>query len=287
MKKIAVLGAGIMGAGIAQVAAQAGFEVILRDLQISLVNDGMKTIADNLNKLVARGSLEAKEIPGILSHLHGTIDLAELKDVDLVIEAVVENVAVKRQIFAELDNICPAHTILATNTSSLSITEIAASTRRPEKVLGIHFLNPVPYIKLVELIKGMETSDETVDIARCFVDSIGKENVLLNRESPGFIVNRILLPYINEAIWLYAEGTDIESIDQAMILRAGMSQGPLQQADMIGLDNLHAVMLGFYNEFRDPKYRPHPVFSTMVRAGYYGKKTGKGFYTYKKGEGSI
>ncbi|HPF20921.1 MAG TPA: 3-hydroxyacyl-CoA dehydrogenase NAD-binding domain-containing protein [Syntrophomonas sp.] len=287
MKKIAVLGAGIMGAGIAQVAAQAGFEVILRDLQISLVNDGMKTIADNLNKLVARGSLEAKEIPGILSHLHGTIDLAELKDVDLVIEAVVENVAVKRQIFAELDNICPAHTILATNTSSLSITEIAASTRRPEKVLGIHFLNPVPYIKLVELIKGMETSDETVDIARCFVDSIGKENVLLNRESPGFIVNRILLPYINEAIWLYAEGTDIESIDQAMILGAGMSQGPLQQADMIGLDNLHAVMLGFYNEFRDPKYRPHPVFSTMVRAGYYGKKTGKGFYTYKKGEGSI
>jgi len=226
----------------------------------------MKTIADNLNKLVARGSLEAKEIPGILSHLHGTIDLAELKDVDLVIEAVVENVAVKRQIFAELDNICPAHTILATNTSSLSITEIAASTRRPEKVLGIHFLNPVPYIKLVELIKGMETSDETVDIARCFVDSIGKENVLLNRESPGFIVNRILLPYINEAIWLYAEGTDIESIDQAMILGAGMSQGPLQQADMIGLDNLHAVMLGFYNEFRDPKYRPHPVFSTMVRA---------------------
>ncbi len=287
VKKIAVLGAGIMGAGIAQVAAQAGFEVILRDLQISLVNDGMKTIADNLNKLVARGSLEAKEIPGILSHLHGTIDLAELKDVDLVIEAVVENVAVKRQIFAELDNICPAHTILATNTSSLSITEIAASTRRPEKVLGIHFLNPVPYIKLVELIKGMETSDETVDIARCFVDSIGKENVLLNRESPGFIVNRILLPYINEAIWLYAEGTDIESIDQAMILGAGMSQGPLQQADMIGLDNLHAVMLGFYNEFRDPKYRPHPVFSTMVRAGYYGKKTGKGFYTYKKGEGSI
>jgi 3-hydroxybutyryl-CoA dehydrogenase len=139
----------------------------------------------------------------------------------------------------------------------------------------------------VELIKGMETSDETVDIARCFVDSIGKENVLLNRESPGFIVNRILLPYINEAIWLYAEGTDIESIDQAMILGAGMSQGPLQQADMIGLDNLHAVMLGFYNEFRDPKYRPHPVFSTMVRAGYYGKKTGKGFYTYKKGEGSI
>ena len=280
MKKIAVLGAGIMGAGIAQVAAQAGFEVILRDLQISLVNDGMKTITDNLNKLVELKCLEEKQIPGIMNHIHGTIDLAELNDVDLVIEAVVENIAVKRQIFAELDNICPAHTILATNTSSLSITEIAASTRRQDKVLGMHFLNPVAYMKLVELIKGMETSDQTVEIARSFIGRIGKENVLLNRESPGFIVNRILLPYINEAIWLYAEGTDIESIDQAMILGAGMHQGPLQLADMIGLDNLYAVMLGFYNECRDPKYRPHPVLSTMVRAGYYGKKTGKGFYHY-------
>ena len=280
VKKIAVLGVGIMGAGIAQVAAQAGFEVILRDLQLSLVKDGMKTIGDNLTKLVEKNSLEEIQIPGIISRIHGTIDLAELNDVDLVIEAVVENIAVKRQIFAELDNICPPHTILATNTSSLSITEIAASTRRPDKVLGIHFLNPVPYMKLVELVRGMETSDQTVEIARNFIAGIGKENVLLNRESPGFIVNRILLPYINEAIWLYAEGTDKESIDQAMILGAGMSQGPLQLADMIGLDNLHAVMLGFYNEFRDPKYRPHPVFSTMVRAGYYGKKTGKGFYHY-------
>ncbi len=280
MKKIAVLGAGIMGAGIAQVAAQAGFEVILRDLQLSLVKDGMKTITDNLNKLVEKNSLKETQIPGILNNIHGTIDLAELNDADLVIEAVVENIAVKRQIFAELDNLCPAHTILATNTSSLSITEIAASTRRQDKVLGMHFLNPVPYMKLVELVKGMETSNQTVEIARSFIAKIGKENVLLNRESPGFIVNRILLPYINEAIWLYAEGTDIESIDQAMILGAGMQQGPLQLADMIGLDNLHAVMLGFYNEFRDPKYRPHPVFSTMVRAGYYGKKTGQGFYHY-------
>ncbi|NLV22686.1 MAG: 3-hydroxybutyryl-CoA dehydrogenase [Syntrophomonadaceae bacterium] len=280
MKKIAVLGAGIMGAGIAQVAAQAGFEVILRDLQISLVKDGMKTIADNMTKLVESNSLQENQIPGILDRIHGTIDLAELHDVDLVIEAVVENIAVKRQIFAELDNICPQHTILATNTSSLSITEIAASTKRQDKVLGMHFLNPVPFMKLVELVRGMETSDQTVELARNFVDNIGKENVLINRESPGFIVNRILLPYINEAIWLYAEGTDKEAIDQAMILGAGMPQGPLQLADMIGLDNLYNVMLGFYNEFKDPKYRPHTVFSTMVRAGYYGKKTGKGFYNY-------
>jgi 3-hydroxybutyryl-CoA dehydrogenase len=280
VKKIAVLGAGIMGAGIAQVAAQAGYDVILRDLQMSLVKDGLKTIEVNLASLALKEKLDKKYIPEIMNRIHGSIDLAELNDVDLVIEAVVENIAVKRQIFAELDNICPEHTILATNTSSLSITEIAASTKRQDKVLGMHFLNPVPCMKLVEIIRGMETSDQTVEKARAFVEKIGKENVLINRESPGFIVNRILLPYINEAIWLYGEGTDKETIDQAMILGAGMPQGPLQLADMIGLDNLHTVMLVFYNEFRDSKYRPHTIFSTMVRAGYYGKKTGKGFYTY-------
>ena len=280
MKKIAVLGAGIMGAGIAQVAAQAGYDVILRDLQMSLVKDGLKTIEVNLASLVLKDKLDKKYIPEIMNRIHGSIDLAELNDVDLVIEAVVENIAVKRQIFAELDNICPEHTILATNTSSLSITEIAAATKRQDQVLGMHFLNPVPCMKLVEIIRGMETSDQTVEKARAFVEKIGKENVLINRESPGFIVNRILLPYINEAIWLYGEGTDKETIDQAMILGAGMPQGPLQLADMIGLDNLHTVMLVFYNEFRDSKYRPHTIFSTMVRAGYYGKKTGKGFYTY-------
>ena len=280
MKKIAVLGAGIMGAGIAQVAAQAGYDVILRDLQMSLVKDGLKTIEVNLASLVLKDKLDKRNIPEIMNRIHGSIDLAELNDVDLVIEAVVENIAVKRQIFAELDNICPEHTILATNTSSLSITEIAAATKRQDQVLGMHFLNPVPCMKLVEIIRGMETSDQTVEKARAFVEKIGKENVLINRESPGFIVNRILLPYINEAIWLYGEGTDKETIDQAMILGAGMPQGPLQLADMIGLDNLHTVMLVFYNEFRDSKYRPHTIFSTMVRAGYYGKKTGKGFYTY-------
>lgn len=280
MKKIAVLGAGIMGAGIAQVAAQAGYAVILRDLQMSLVKDGLKTIEDNLANLVRKDKLNEKDIPLIMNRIHGSIDLAELNDVDLVIEAVVENMAVKRQIFAELDNICPEHTILATNTSSLSITEIAASTKRKDQVLGMHFFYPVPSMKLVELIRGMETSDQTVETARAFIDIIGKENVLINRESPGYIVNRILVPYINEAIWLYGEGTDKETIDQAMIMGAGMPQGPLQLADMMGLDNLHAVMLVFYDEFRDSKYRPHTIFSAMVRAGYYGKKTGKGFYNY-------
>ncbi len=280
MKKIAVLGAGIMGAGIAQVAAQAGYTVILRDLQMSLVKDGLQTIENNLDRLIKNAKLKADEKPVIMNQIHGTIDLAELHDVDLVIEAVVENIAVKKQIFAELDNICPEHTILATNTSSLSITEIASSTQRQDKVLGMHFFNPVPYIKLVELVRGMETSDATVEEAQIFIKQIGKEHVLLNRESPGFIVNRILLPYINEAVWLYGEGNDKETIDQAMTMGAGMPLGPLQLADMIGLDTVYSVMLVFYNEFRDSKYRPHTILSTMVRAGYYGKKSGKGFYKY-------
>lgn len=280
VKKIAVLGAGIMGAGIAQVAAQAGYAVILRDLQMSLVKDGLQTIEDNLDRLQNKGRLEQADKLAILQRIHGTIDLAELNDVDLVIEAVVENMAVKRQIFAELDNICPNHTILATNTSSLSITEIAAATNRQDKVMGMHFLNPVPSVKLVELIRGMETSDLTVEQACAFIKQIGKEHVLINRESPGFIVNRILVPYINEAIWLYGEGIEKEVIDQAMILGAGMTVGPLEMADMIGLDTLYSVIEAFYHEFRDSKYRPHTILSTMVRAGYYGKKSGQGFYKY-------
>lgn len=280
VEKIAVLGAGIMGAGIAQVAAQAGYAVILRDLQMSLVKDGLQTIEDNLDCLINDGELEQAEKKKIIKRIYGTIDLAELNDVDLVIEAVVENIAVKRQIFAELDNICPLHTILGTNTSSLSITEIAAATNRQDKVMGMHFLYPVPSMKLVELIRGMETSDHTVDEVRAFIQQIGKENVLINRESPGFIVNRILVPYINEAIWLYGEGIEKEIIDQAMIMGAGMQQGPLEMADMIGLDTLYSVIEAFYNEFRDSKYRPHTILSTMVRAGYYGKKSGQGFYKY-------
>ncbi|CFW96323.1 3-hydroxyacyl-CoA dehydrogenase [Syntrophomonas zehnderi OL-4] len=281
MNKIAVLGAGKMGAGIAQVAAQAGFKVIMRDLQMPLVEDGLKTIDLNLERLIKSGELKPEKKSEILSLIYGTVDLSDLKDADLVIEAVVENMAVKKQIFAELDNICPPHTILATNTSTLSITEIATSTQRHDQVIGIHFFNPVPCIKLVELVRGMETSDDTVKKTQGFIERIGKEHVLLNRESPGFIVNRILLPYINEAVWLYGEGIDKETIDQAMILGANMPIGPLKLADIIGLDTLYSIMLVFYNEFRDTKYRPHTCLSTMVRAGYYGRKSGQGFYNYE------
>lgn len=281
LKKIAVLGAGIMGAGIAQVAAQGGYSVILRDLQMSLVRDGLQTIADNLEKQVGRGLLKTEEKVQILERIEGTTDLAELKEADLVIEAVVENMAVKKQIFAELDHICPNHTVLASNTSTLSISEIAASTRRPERVLGMHFFYPAPTTQLVELVRGMDTSDETVTAAREFITRLNREWVVLQRESPGFIVNRILIPFINEAIHVYGEGlAEPKDIDLALKLGAGMKKGPLELADSIGLDTLYSILLVFYNEFRDTKYRPHPIFSTMIRAGFLGKKSGRGFYKY-------
>ncbi len=270
-----------MGAGIAQAAARAGMQVILRDLQKSLVEDGLRTIEANLQQEIGLGQITFEDRDLILSRIAGTTDLAQLNDVDLVNEAVVENMAVKKQLFAELDDICPKGAILATNTSSLSITEIASVTKRQDRVLGMHFFKPVTSTYLVELVRGIETSDNTVDVGKDFAQRIGKSSVVVNRESPGFIVNRILIPYINEAIFAYAEGlANIKEIDTAMKLGAGMPEGPLELADRIGLDTVYSVMLVFYDEFRDPKYRPHPFFSTMVRAGYYGVKSGKGFYNY-------
>ena len=281
MKKIAVLGAGIMGAGIAQVAAQGGYQVLLRDLQKSIVHDGLLTVEKNLAKAINKKHINIQQRDDILSRIQTCTDLAEVHDADLVIEAVVENMAVKKQIFAELDHLCQPHTLLATNTSSLSITEIASATRREDKVLGMHFFNPVPIMKLVELIQGMETSQNTIESARQFTRQIGKQEVVVHRDSPGYIVNRILIPYINEAIFIKGEGlASAEEIDMAMKLGAGMPMGPLELADMIGLDIVYAVILVFYNEFRDPKYRPHQLFSTMIRAGYLGRKSGRGFYKY-------
>jgi len=282
MNKIAVLGAGIMGAGIAQILAQGGYSVIMRDLQMTLVKDGLQTIEKNLEKETEKGILPNEEKEIIMGRIQGSTDLADLHDADLVIEAVVENMAIKKQIFAELDNLCPHHSILATNTSSLSIAEIASSTRRRDRIVGLHFFNPVSKVKLVEVIKGIDTSPETLEIARDFVQNLGKYPVVVNRESPGFIVNRILIPYLNEAIWVYGEGlAEKEDIDLAMKLGAGMPRGPLELADSIGLDHLYASIQVFYEEFRDPKYRPHTLFSTMVRAGYWGKKSGRGFYNYR------
>lgn len=281
VERIAVLGAGRMGGGIAQVSAAAGYQVILRDLHMNVVQEAIQGIADNLAKMAQQGLSEPSQHDQVLQRIRGTTDLSELSEADMVIEAVVENMAVKKQIFAELDHICKDQTILASNTSSLSISEIAAATRRTGQVLGMHFFNPVPGTELVELVKGMETSDETVHQASRFCERIGKHHVLVNRETPGYIVNRVLIPYINEAIFVYGEGMATkEEIDTAMKLGLGMKQGPLELADRIGLDTLNEVIQSFLHEFRDNKYRPHTLLATMIRAGYLGKKSGRGFYHY-------
>ncbi len=271
-----------MGAGIAQAAAMGGYQVILRDLQMHLIKDGLNTIERTLEKMLGQGIITIEEKLDSLNNLQGTTDLSDLRDADLVIEAVVENMSVKKQIFAELDSLCGNDTILATNTSSLSITEIAATTGRTDRVLGMHFFNPVHLFNLVEIIKGMETSDDTVLKARHFCERIGKSGVLVQRESPGYIVNRILLTFINEAIFIYADGrAELEAIDTGIKLGLGMDLGPLELADIIGLDNIYRTILGFYDEFRDSKYRPHPLLSTMIRAGHLGVNSGKGFYQYE------
>lgn len=281
MKKVAVLGAGKMGAGIAQVAAQGGFEVILRDLQTALVRDGIALVEKNLRRALEANQIKDEDRDAVLQRIHGTTDLTAVHEADLIIESVVENMAVKKQLFAELDSICRPDAILATNTSSLSINEIASATRRKDRVLGMHFHNPAPYVKLVEIIKSLDTSDSTMDTAKSFIERINKVYVIVQRESPGFIVNRILVPYLNEAIFALSEGIATrEDIDLALKYGAGMPQGPLEQADAMGLDSLLTVITSFYEEFRDPKYRPPVHLSSLVRAGYLGRKSGKGFYDY-------
>ncbi|RLD95419.1 MAG: 3-hydroxybutyryl-CoA dehydrogenase [Aquificota bacterium] len=280
MKTIGVVGAGTMGSGIAQVAAAAGFGVILRDISDAALDRGFKIIERSLGKLTKKGKLTEEGAKEILGRITKTLELKDMAGADLVIEAAFEKMEVKKELFGELDKVCRSGVVLASNTSSLSITEIAAATSRPDKVVGMHFFNPVPVLPLVEIVQGLTTSDEAVELAYQLALKLGKSPIK-TKDQPGFIVNRILVPYMNEAAFAYMEGVGTaEEIDQAMKWGANMPIGPLALLDLVGIDVALDVLEVLYREFGDPKFRPAPILRQMVRAGYLGRKTGKGFFDY-------
>lgn len=280
IKKVGVLGAGTMGAGIAQVSIEAGYSVVLVDVVPEIVEGAINRLDKAWAKAVEKGKVTEETVADYKAKLIKSTDIHDLNDVDIVIEAVVENIDIKKKVQKQLGELCKTDTILATNTSALSITEIAAATNRPERVVGMHFFNPVPVMKLVEVIPGVVTTDDVTQAVIELARKIGKEPVLA-KESPGFIVNRILVPYMNEAANVFYEGiATAEEIDKAMKLGAGMPMGPLALADMVGIDVVLAVCDFFFREFADSKYRPSLAFRQKVRAGHLGKKTGKGFYDY-------
>lgn len=281
IKKVMVIGAGQMGSGIAQVCAQAGFDVKLNDISEASIEKGIQHITKNLSRNVEKGRMTEDEKATVLSKITPSLNLSDASDIDIVIEAAVENMEIKQSIFKQLDEITPKHAILASNTSSLPITEIAAATKRPEQVIGMHFMNPVPVMKLVEIIRGLATTDDVYKSVEQMSKDLSKVPVEVN-DFPGFVSNRVLMPMINEAIYTLYEGVaSKEAIDEVMKLGMNHPMGPLQLADFIGLDTCLYIMEVLHEGFGDSKYRPCPLLRKYVKAGWLGKKTGRGFYVYE------
>jgi 3-hydroxybutyryl-CoA dehydrogenase len=284
IKKLGVVGAGTMGNGVAQIAAQIGCEVVMRDVEERFVENGLKNINRFLSKSVEKGKMTEEQKNVVLGRIKGTTNMADLKDVDFVVEAVIEDLNLKKSVFKELDGICRPEVILGTNTSSMSITEIAVATRRPEKVVGMHFFNPVPLMRLVEVIRGFHTNDETVQVTTDLAKKMGKETVEVKIDSPGFIVNRIMIPHMLEAINIVQEGIATpEDVDKAVKLGLNYPMGPFELMDLTGVDIAKYVSDYFYNELnKESKWVAPTLLKNMIRAGRLGRKTGAGWYEYKK-----
>ncbi|MFC1974670.1 3-hydroxyacyl-CoA dehydrogenase family protein [Chloroflexota bacterium] len=281
IKKVGVVGCGTMGSGIVQVCAQAGYPVVASEINDELLKKGLASIEKFMTTAVERGKLSQQDKDSTIARIKGTTTMADFSDCDLVIEAAIENMDLKKKVFAELDKICPPHAILATNTSCLSIIDVAVETKRPDKVLGLHFMNPVPLMRLVEIVRTIATSDETLEIGKAFGTSVGK-TIVIAKDTPGFIVNCLLMPYLINVIQMLDAGVATrEDIDTAINLGLGHPMGPLTLCDLIGLDTILFVCDAMYEEFRDRRYAAPPLLRKMVTAGWLGRKTGKGFYDYK------